>query len=164
MTKSMTAAELCQLVQDAHGRIAASVVTTRWGLSLEMELPNRFQPSVKPTPKKDGSIPSLISIYPMHSLPKDGAGECFGKHRFWANYSQWSFQEQRTGSFKLRGAHSKLSKMKQGEVENFFSYFCPHWPWALKMWIMHWRQKFKKNGNGSGRLGDLKLRKPWACM
>ena len=27
------------------------------------------------------------------------------------------------------------------------------------------KAKIKKNGNGSGRLlGDLKLRKPWACM
>ena len=64
MTKSMTAAELCQLVQDAHGRIAASVVTTRWGLSLEMELSNRFQPQkrTEASPVLSATIPCTLYL------------------------------------------------------------------------------------------------------
>ena len=64
MTKSLTAAELCQLVQDAHGRIAASVVTTRWGLSLEMDLPNRFQPQkrTEASPVLSASIPCTLYL------------------------------------------------------------------------------------------------------
>ena len=64
MTKSLTATELCQLVQDAHGRIAASVVITRWGLSLEMDLPNRFQPQkrTEASPVLSASVPCTLYL------------------------------------------------------------------------------------------------------
>ena len=146
-TNTVTPKELCQLVRDAHSRISASIIKTRWSLifqqsELEILAISNWITSIT---KRARTQEFLVSSYCISTNPwsQDTPGlwllqQChpsslalsswrWNRHKSFSlksflpclSNSQPIFnilQEQRTGSFKLRGAHSKLSKMTQREV------------------------------------------------
>ena len=191
-TNTVTPKELCQLVRDAHSRISASIIKTRWSLIFqqsELEIiairnwitsVQQKEPGLKnswflhivfppihevKTPQGCGFSSNVIHR-PLHSLLEDGAGKILFLWTPFYSVPNWAthiLQEQRTGSFKLRGAHSKLSKMTQREVCPRGHTFISNLVIFILVNVKSWRGSTEKECTGR-LLGDLKLWQPRAGL
>ena len=192
-TNTVTPKELCQLVRDAHSRISASIIKTRWSLifqqseleiiairnwitSVQQKEPGLknswflhivFPPIQEVKTSQGCGFSSNVIHRPLHSLLKDGTGKSLF---LWTPFYSVSnsqpifniLQEQRTGSFKLRGAHSKLSKMTQREVRIWYT-FISNLVVFMFVIVKCWRGSTEKDCTGR-LLGDLKLWQPRAGL